>query len=95
MEKNNKSIIKLHAGVKKRAGNSGINPDIKTVPGERIHVENIVNQRFHFLLIFFTFIIAGALNAKCQLYFNIIFSIGFLISFLIMWAIWRAHSKFI
>lgn len=43
---------------------------------ERAFIEILLNQRFNFFMVFFSVVLAGALNAKVQLYFQIILTLG-------------------
>ena len=58
---------------------------------EREFMEKLVCQRFNYFLVFFAIIIASAVNAKTQLHFQLILSIGTIISSLIACTIWSAN----
>jgi hypothetical protein len=52
-------------------------------PQEREFIENLLCQRFNFLLVFFGLVVAGALACKEQLYLQILLWLGAFITFLI------------
>jgi hypothetical protein len=59
---------------------------------ERAFMEQIMNQRFNFFLVFFSVICAGALNSKSHQHFFVLV-LGAVLSFLLAWTIFRAHCK--
>ena len=61
---------------------------------ERIHMENLVNSRFNYLLVILAIIIAGVLNANSLHQARILFICGSIISAGLSWTIIRAQSKF-
>lgn len=60
---------------------------------EREYMENLLCQRFNFFLVFFGFIITGALEAKTKLHIDLILTIGFVVEFLFMLVLRRTHDK--
>jgi hypothetical protein len=60
---------------------------------ERAFMENLLNQRFNFYLLFFSIVVAGALSARTQVMLNLILSIGFIICCLLMATLMRAQQK--
>jgi len=60
---------------------------------ERIHMENIVNSRFHYLLLILTVIIAGVIGAKSESQARTLFIFGVAISFGLGLTIIRAQLR--
>ncbi len=60
---------------------------------ERAFIENLLGQRFNFFLIFFSLVVAGALNAKSQLHFQIVLTIGGIICGLFAQVLARSQQK--
>ena len=60
---------------------------------ERDYMENLLNQRFNFLIVFFSIVIAGAVSSNCDIHYTIILIIGAVISCLITLTIWRCQRK--
>lgn len=61
---------------------------------EREFIENLLNQRFNFLLIFFSLVIAGALSAKTQAHLALLLLVGSIICWLVSITIFRSQQKF-
>lgn len=61
---------------------------------EREHTENLLNQRFNFLIVFFSLVIAGALAAKSQPHFEIILTVGAVVCWLVSLTVFRCQQKF-
>ena len=64
-----------------------------TMSQERVFIENLLCQRFNFLLILFSLIIAGSINAKSQTNMTIILGVGTLIFSLVGLTVYRVHIK--
>jgi len=62
---------------------------------EREFVENLFCQRFNFLLVAYSVVIAGAVATETQLLFNIILAAGFVITTITAATVWRAYVKLI
>jgi hypothetical protein len=60
---------------------------------ERAFLETILNQRFNFTLIFFSLVLAGALNARSQIIMQLILSLGAVATALFASVIARAQEK--
>lgn len=60
---------------------------------ERAYMETLLNQRFNFLLVLFSLIIAGAINSKVQLHLQLILTIGTIIIFLFGSVLRRSQEK--
>jgi hypothetical protein len=60
---------------------------------ERAFIENLLSQRFNFFLVFFSIVIAGAVNAKLQSHLHIILGIGFLVCVLLALTLDRSQEK--
>ena len=60
---------------------------------ERMLTEQIIGQRFNFFLVFFSVMVAGALNAKVQLHLQAVLSIGSIISIVFTLALYRTSSR--
>jgi hypothetical protein len=63
------------------------------VSQERAFIETLVNQRFNFFLIFFSLVIAGAVNAKVQQHLNAILIVGSIVCCLLARVLWRVQKK--
>jgi putative Ca2+/H+ antiporter (TMEM165/GDT1 family) len=61
---------------------------------KRKFLETLLNQRFNFLLVFFSLVVAGALKANNQVYFIIVLSVGAAICWLISLTVFRCQKKF-
>ena len=60
---------------------------------ERAFMENLLNKRFHFFLIFYSIVVGGYLNAKDQLQILTILVLGILIAFPLALTISRAGYR--
>jgi len=61
---------------------------------ERAFVENLLGQRFNFLLVFYSIFVAGAVQAReSHLLQAIVLSLGAIVSFCLMLAVRRAQEK--
>jgi hypothetical protein len=60
---------------------------------ERALIEGIMNQRFNFFLVFFSLVVAGALNAKSALHLRVVLALGTCVASLLAYSIIRAHRK--
>ena len=60
---------------------------------ERAFIENLLCQRFNFLLVFYSLVVAGAFTANSQRNFNIVLTIGAIVSSMFALPIARAHHK--
>jgi hypothetical protein len=60
---------------------------------EREFIENLLNQRFNFFLIFYSLVLLAALGAKADSHLRFIIWFGFFICILLAWTIWRAQQK--
>ena len=61
---------------------------------ERAFVENLLGQRFNFLLVFFSIFIAGAVNIKTDPVLRAaVLTLGATIAFFLAWAILRTQRK--
>lgn len=60
---------------------------------ERVFIENLLSQRFNFFLVFFSLVVAGAINAKLQYQLQIILGIGSLICALLASTLERSQEK--
>jgi hypothetical protein len=60
---------------------------------ERALIENLLCQRFNFLLVFYSLIVAGAFTTSSQRNFNIVLTVGAIISSLFALPIARAQHK--
>ncbi|MBD3330190.1 hypothetical protein GF354_01510 [Candidatus Peregrinibacteria bacterium] len=65
----------------------------KDLNDERYHMENLVNSRFHFLLLLFTAIIASIGLPLNYITSGLIFIVGAIICFVVSITISRAHKK--
>jgi hypothetical protein len=64
-----------------------------TLSQERQFTEDLVQKRFNFLLLVFTFIVAGALSANSQVKLKIILTIGWVLFALLSATVFRAYVK--
>ncbi len=64
-----------------------------TLSEEREFMENLLNQRFDFLLVFYALVIAGAVSANSQLQFSIILIVGAVVCLFLGLSIYRANTK--
>jgi hypothetical protein len=61
---------------------------------ERAFVENLLGQRFNFLLVFFSIYVAGAVNIKDdRILQSFVLTLGAMIAFFLAWAIFRTQKK--
>lgn len=61
---------------------------------ERAFVENLLGQRFNFLLLFFSIFVTGAVNAReAPVLQAIVLSLGAIIALFLALAIWRTQRK--
>ncbi|MCE7956431.1 MAG: hypothetical protein DYH06_00605 [Acidobacteria bacterium ACB2] len=60
---------------------------------ERAFIETLLNQRFNFLLVFFSLVLAGAVNAKVQLHFQLILTLGAIVTLLFSLVLARSQQK--
>ncbi len=60
---------------------------------ERVFIETLLNQRFNYLIVFFSVVIAGAINTGNELHFKIILTIGALVSYLLFSSLQRSKVK--
>jgi len=61
---------------------------------ERQFIEQLLGQRFYFLLVFFSIFVAGAVNAKGVPFLQAaVLTVGAVIAFCLQAAIWRTHKK--
>ena len=60
---------------------------------ERAFMETLSNQRLNFFLIIFSIVVAGSVNSKSQLFFQIILGCGFVLCSLLAWTIFRGYQK--
>ena len=60
---------------------------------ERSFLESMLNQRVTFLLVFFSLIMAGSLQAKTPTQLRVIFGLGFIMSTCLLMPILRAQQK--
>ena len=60
---------------------------------EREFIENLLCQRFDFLLVFYSLVVAGAFSTDNALNFNLVFTAGAFICVLLAVSIMRTHNK--
>ena len=60
---------------------------------ERAFLENLMNQRFTFFLVFFSAIVAGVVNAKSELVTKLLLGFGSVMTVLFAKVLWRSHRK--
>lgn len=61
---------------------------------ERVFMETLLNQRFNFFLLFFSIVLAGAINARSDIYISAtVCTVGLVICCLVRQAIDRASHK--
>lgn len=66
-----------------------------TFSDERQFAENLFCQRFNFLLVVYSLIIAGAASTSSALLFKIILSVGLVVTVLTSCTVWRSYAKVI
>lgn len=64
-----------------------------TMSREREFIENILCQRFNFLLVFYSLVLAGAFTTKLQLNFNLVLTLGALVTSLLSITIARVRLR--
>ena len=64
-----------------------------TMSQEREFMEHMVGQRFNFLVLIYSVIVAGALNSNQQSHMQIILGVGFVITFLVSYTVFRVYRK--
>jgi hypothetical protein len=60
---------------------------------ERVFIETLLNQRFNFFLVFFSLVLAGAVNAKVQLHFQLVLTLGAVVTLLFAAVLRRSQEK--
>jgi hypothetical protein len=60
---------------------------------ERAFMENLLNQRFNFFLVFSSLVIAGSLNAKEQRHLQLVLTVGAVVCSLLMLTLLVAQCK--
>jgi len=60
---------------------------------EREFIENLLNQRFNFFLVFFSLVVAGTIAAESQLFFKTILVLGSIICWLLALTLFRSQKK--
>jgi len=60
---------------------------------ERVFIETLLNQRFNFFLVFFSLVLAGAVNAKESMHFKLILSLGATVTFAFAAVLRRSQEK--
>ena len=60
---------------------------------ERALNDTLLGQRFNFFIVFFSLVIAGAINAKTQQQLQLILAIGSVICILLALVVARTHTK--
>jgi hypothetical protein len=60
---------------------------------ERLLTEQLVGQRFNFFLVFFSVVIAGAINSKSQIDMKLLLSGGSIISIVFTKALYRTSGR--
>jgi disulfide bond formation protein DsbB len=60
---------------------------------ERVFIENLLNQRFSFFLIVFSLILAGSINSKMQIQFQVILTLGAIVTTLFAAVLGRSQEK--
>jgi hypothetical protein len=60
---------------------------------ERAFMETLLGQRFNFFLVFFSFVLAGALNSHTQRYFQLILSLGTIICWRLALVVIRTQQE--
>lgn len=68
-------------------------PDDWSLSDERAFMENLVQQRFNFLLVVYSLVIAGAVSTTSQTKFDIALIIGAVLCTLVSLTVYRAHVK--
>jgi len=67
--------------------------DEEKLNDERKFMEDVMNERFNFFLVFIAIIIGGAITTRMQILFQFILTFGLLISICIWATIYRAYCK--
>lgn len=67
---------------------------MKRLDEERIHMENLLNSRFNYLMVILAIIITGVLSSKSSSQARILFICGVIISSGLGWTILRAQKRF-
>jgi len=60
---------------------------------EREFIETILNQRFNYLIVFFSIVIAGAFSTENQFHLQLILTIGAVFSYLFYMTLQRSRVK--
>ncbi len=60
---------------------------------ERLFIETLLNQRFNFFLVFFSLVLAGAVNAKHQIEFQLILTLGAFVTTMFALVLNRSQQK--
>jgi hypothetical protein len=60
---------------------------------ERAFIENLLNSRFSFFLVVFSFVLAGAINAKIQLHLQVVLTLGAVVTTLFAAVLGRSQEK--
>ena len=60
---------------------------------ERAFMETVFNQRFNFFLVFFSLVVAGAVNARSRAHLLIVLVAGSVIALFLAYSLLRAHLK--
>lgn len=60
---------------------------------ERVFMEQLLNQRFNFFLVFFSLMIAGAVNSKKQIHLQLVLTLGAIICTLLAAVLIRTQVK--
>jgi|SRR6185369_1806474 len=60
---------------------------------ERVFIENLLTQRFSFFLIVFSLILAGAINSKMQIQFQVVLTLGAIVTTLFACVLGRSQEK--
>lgn len=64
-----------------------------TMSSEREFMENLVQQRFNFLLVVYSLVIAGAMSTDSSVMFKVAFTLGFFLCTAVSFTVYRAHRK--
>lgn len=68
-------------------------PPVWDMSQERAFIEQIMNQRFNFFLVFYSVVLAGAVNSRTQQHFFLILLLGSVVTGFLTYSIVRAHRK--
>lgn len=60
---------------------------------ERVLIITMLNQRFQFFLLFFSLVIAGALNARAPQHMSIVLFLGTTVSWLVAFTLFRTQIR--